>query len=673
MKFRFFILLLFITSIFIGQTENKEFLEADNLYNSQRFSSAFYAYNNLLKKYPNNAYINYKIGACYLASRSQKSKAAVYLEKAIELSASFISQPRKGIDAPPLAYVLLGDAYCVSHKFDPAKDAYQKFKNISVPDKDIQLLEEIEQKIELCALGKELKESVTLPDNLKNINFKTRGAEDINYSKALSSDKSTMIYTLKVPLSKITQPDEESKYYEAISQLTKKDTTPYNTLTLIDKKKSNTLTDTIINILTIGASADGQIILTYRNEKDNANLYISRLKSNNWTTPLKIEKNLNNKGWEPGEYISADGSTLYFVSERPEGYGGKDIFKCTRMENGEWSKAVNLGSNINSAYDDVAPFIHADGVTLFFSSNRTKPTEGYDIYRSTLSGNNNWSKPVAVGYPVDKVGDDAFYQVASKKNIFTHAPVFTPKQLKKMRADSLKRLMENENYVISFKESRSHTLALLKGKIGGSTTDAINHTKITVTDNTTGNILGVYYTEGKSGQYAFILPSGKNNNIFFESENCLFQSQNILVNKETEYYEKTNFVFMRKMEEGATSTLNNIFFDSASANLTPTSKIELNNLLNFLKNNPEIQIKLTNRITAKDQRNYKILSKKRAQVVAAFLIVNGIDKERMKTKGTTMSLTKKQKKNKNKEQNEEVKFKDQELILEIIKIRKKTK
>src|SRR5690606_35428470 len=96
--------------------------------------------------------------------------------------------------------------------------------------------------------------------------------------------------------------------------------------------------DSVVYAATVGTSYDGQVMLTYKNDNGDGNLYISRLRDNKWTTPGKMKKIANDAGWESYESLSADGKTLYFVSDRQGGYGGNDIYRCTLQPDGQWSK-----------------------------------------------------------------------------------------------------------------------------------------------------------------------------------------------------------------------------------------------------------------------------------------------------------------------------------------------
>ena len=112
-------------------------------------------------------------------------------------------------------------------------------------------------------------------------------------------------------------------------------------------------------------------------------------------SPHKL--NINTKYIECSPSLSPDGNTLYFVSDRPGGFGGKDIWSSERLSNGNWSEPVNLGSKVNTAEDEESPFMMADGATLYFSSKGHNGMGGYDIFSTTQNDDGLWSKPENLG------------------------------------------------------------------------------------------------------------------------------------------------------------------------------------------------------------------------------------------------------------------------------------
>jgi hypothetical protein len=124
-------------------------------------------------------------------------------------------------------------------------------------------------------------------------------------------------------------------------------------------------------------------------------------------SPQKL--NINTTYIETSPMLSADGGTLYFVSDRPGGFGGKDIWASERLPNNNWSEPYNLGKEINTAEDEESPFLMMDDATLYFSSKGHNSMGGYDIFVSTRKDDGLWSAPENLGPDVNSASDDFYY------------------------------------------------------------------------------------------------------------------------------------------------------------------------------------------------------------------------------------------------------------------------
>lgn len=642
-------ILLFTTFTFTvrAQTATSQLAEADEYFNANLFALACPIYAELIKKEPLNGNINYKLGACYLQSRSQKAKASEFLEKAIQYTPALTNQADpKNTDAPLVTYKLLGDAYCHNYKFDQAITSYEKYKALLVARKinDPAQLNYVQGKIETCKFGKELKELVALPVTIKTGKL-PKGVKNIdttfrNCSSALSADKANMIFTYTVPLSKIEKMPDGAFYEE----LTLKPDTINDKISA--QKNSYTPTpDTLVYVTTVGSSVDGHIVLTYKNDGGEGNLFITKLKNNEWSKPLKINKTSNLKGWEPHECVSPDGNTMYFVSNRKGGYGGKDIYKCKKDSDGEWGKAINLGPVINSPYDDEAPYIHPDGTTFFFSSNKLKPKDCFDNYIVSLSDNEVTAKPLVVGYPVDHTNENQFYQVTVEKNKTPPIKNLSSKKLKKLQSDSLRDKEKNpDNFLITFVNQKQGPLTLLKGQFNDAGKTPGN-ASITVTDNETGIAQGAYHADYKTGAYSIILASGRNHNITFEAPGHLFKSENKTLVKDSVYFHKHSVIELPAIAKGSKIILNNVFFEERKSSPLYSSATEINKVYEFLTNNPTVKVKLTNYIfTGDDKKFYKTLSEARVNAVTEELLTKGIAQERIHAKSCRKAMPKQDKK-----------------------------
>ncbi len=144
----------------------------------------------------------------------------------------------------------------------------------------------------------------------------------------------------------------------------------------------------------------------------NVDIFLAKIVSNTeWVDSTKLSKEINTPYWDAHPFVTEDGNTLFFASDRPGGNKGRDLYYCTKDESGKWSEAVNLGDSINTEFDEVSPFVSADGNTLFFSSNGLPGIGGFDVFRSLKLPNGKWSKPINMGYPINTDARDVFFRL----------------------------------------------------------------------------------------------------------------------------------------------------------------------------------------------------------------------------------------------------------------------
>jgi len=595
---------------------NRLFQQAEFFYKHDKFNEASLLYLEIYNADLTNSNMCYKVGLCYLKAVKQNEKAIFYLEKAtVSVSEIYTEGSRKERKAPLLTYQRLGDAYHQHSEFDKAIQAYGKFKKALVvaKNRNHELVEEIDRTIEMCNSAKIL---VAKPVNVKieNMGRKVNSSYP-DYSPVFSADQETMIFTSGRPGNVGGKTYNGGKYFEDIYIATKSDSGWAAAINI------GTPINTVGNEASIGISADGQEILIYKDDLGDGNIYSTSLKGSKWTTPVKLNSHINSKWWEPSAFISANGNTLYFVSDRPGGYGGRDIYKSNKNSDGEWGKAHNLGSTINTRFDEEAPFFHPDGITLYFSSNGHNTMGGFDIFESSLLSDDKWAEPVNVGFPVNSPGDDVFYVVAPNKKTAYYTSV---------REGGFG---EKDNYMITFPDVKEAALTLKKGEVMDGK-QAAKDVKITITDNETQEVIGVYHPNTETGKYLFILTPGKSHNISYEAEGFLFYSENVYVAKEAKYDEVTKAVNLSPIAVGSKVILNNIFFDFDKSTLRPYSNVELNRLYTFLDKHPNLAIEIAGYTDSKGTDEYNNnLSQARANAVINYLENKGIKKERMIAQG----------------------------------------
>lgn len=586
-------------------------------YSKEGYASALRIYLELYKQDPANMNIAYKIGVCYLSSRTQRKQAIPYLEKAVTAASDhYKGDSFKEKNAPLIAWKFLGDAYHIDSQFDKAIDAYRKYIAVMAENRetDKDLLAEANRKIDMCTTAK------LLVANPVKVKIRNLGAE-VNspypdYSPVLSADQSTLFFTSRRPETTGGMQDDAGNYMEDI-YMSEKTKTGWS-----KAKNIGPPVNTNEHEATVGLSPDAQTILIYKDDNGDGNIYSTTLYGDKWGKPVKLNDNINSKSWEPSACVSADGSTIYFVSDRPGGYGGRDIYMSTIDDKGEWGKAVNLGPAINTKYDEDAPFIHPDGVTLSFSSNGHSTMGGFDVFTSILAEDGTWAEPMNVGYPVNTPDDDVFYVVVPDSRV----AYFTS-----FREGGLG---EKDLYTAEFTDRKQTALTLVKGTVNDESGKPAQDVEITVTDNQTGKVIGIYHSNNKTGKFLFILKPGKNYNITYQAKNHLFYSENISIPKNSTYYELNRAIALNPIIVGSKIVLNNIFFDYDKSTLQSTSMVELKNLYLLLKSNPGMKVEISGYTDSKGTDAYNIkLSEDRARSVVDYLTEKGIGSDRMTARG----------------------------------------
>lgn len=160
---------------------------------------------------------------------------------------------------------------------------------------------------------------------------------------------------------------------------------------------------------TVSVAHDESEIYVYQDDKGDGNIYYSKFNGETFDDIQKIENKINSSAWETHLTFTHDGKQAYFVSDREGGLGGRDIWRMAKLPNGEWSEPLNLGTPVNSIYDEDAPFIGVDNKTLYYSSNGTNSMGGFDVFRTILNDEDEWSPPINMGYPLNTVMDDIFF------------------------------------------------------------------------------------------------------------------------------------------------------------------------------------------------------------------------------------------------------------------------
>jgi outer membrane protein OmpA-like peptidoglycan-associated protein len=600
----------------LAQTDSpkKKFSKAEAFFSDSNFTAALPIYLELLNAAPDNSNLNYKVGTCYLNSLLEKHRSLEFLQKAVQhVSVNYKEGSFKEVNAPVTAYLFLGDGYHFTYQFDSALVFYKKFKDL-ISDYDSETQDLLDRKLSICRNAIDLVKS-PVPFAIRNLGPSINSPEE-DYSAVVNADQTMLIFTSRRAGSTGGKLDVDGKYFEDIYISFKKDTS------WGDATNIGSHINTDGHEASIGTSIDGQQLFIYRDDKGDGNIYYTQLSGDDWIPPIKLDANINSKYWEPSCSLSPDGNILYFVSDTLGGFGGSDIYYSRKLPNGKWGKARNMGAMVNTKYNEDAPFIQADGVTLYFSSQGHKTMGGYDIFHCTLTADSGWTTAENIGYPLNTTGDDLFYVPASDKK---HAYYSSSKE---------GGFGDKDIYEITFADQEEADLTVYSGvvnNINGTVPDGV---QITVTDNATGELIGTYTPNSSTGKYVFILKPGKNYNIAYEAEGYLFHSDNMNVSDSGSYEVIRKPILMESIKSGEHVVLKNIFFNKASSTPSPESNIELDRLKKQLMKYPGLVVEICDYTDGPEgDENPQQLSEKRAQSIAEYLVENGIDGSRITATG----------------------------------------
>ncbi len=374
-------------------------------------------------------------------------------------------------------------------------------------------------------------------------------------------------------------------------------------------------------------SPDGKyLFFTGCNRPDGlgrCDIYLSRKEGIEWGKAINLGTTINSEYWESQPSISPDGNTLYFVSNRPGGLGGYDIWKSTLNDDSRWTIPVNLGSQINSSFDESTPFIHSDGKTLYFSSDGWPGMGNKDIFFSKIDYSQQWSTPQNLGYPINTFNEEIGLIVTADGN-------------EGLFSSSLEGgFGELDIYHFKLPETaKPMPITYVKGIIRDKETKEFLEANILVID--LKHDLAVFndHTSSETGDFLTVLPIGSTYSFDVDAAGYLFYSQHFdlstfTVNKPFEIE-----ILLDKLKVGANATLHNIFFETNKYELLPTSMAELNLLLGFLITNDKLNIEIQGHTdNVGDRKLNEKLAENRAKEVYGYLITNGIDKKRLTFKG----------------------------------------
>ena len=401
--------------------DDDKFDTGQQLMEQKQWMHALFIWKNMLEKNQDQANYNYLTGVCQLNLNLGKKDALPFLEKALKnVSKNYDPFDYLEDSAPVDLYFYLGKAYHYNYQFDKAIDCYNKFKTEGSKKHFLITTGEVDHQINISNNAK--KEIANTKENDYKI-YNIGGvinSEFSDFSPVVTLGENILFFTSRRMRKDSSNADflvpDDGKLYEDIYFSLKGVDENWSEPHLVNISKEDE------NEATISVSADGNRLFVYHDDTGDGNIYESVLEDTVFSELTSI-KEINTLSWETHTTLTPDGNTMYFVSDREGGFGGRDIYRITKLPNGKWSEPFNIGAPINSKYDEDAPFISVDGISLYFSSNNDKSMGGFDIYLSQLNGENKFSEPENLGYPLNTVDDDVFFilNASGKRGYYSSA------------------------------------------------------------------------------------------------------------------------------------------------------------------------------------------------------------------------------------------------------------
>lgn len=385
------LVVLFTGELFSQDTgkDQEKFLDAEYFLMLEDFSDALPYYTQLYANYPDNAYLAYRIGICYLNIQGQKHKALDALEIATKkISNNYVEGSLNQTTAPNTAWYFLAMAYRINYEFEKAGKAFLNYRE-TLNEDEIDNIKFINHEISVCNNAKSF---IANPVKYSEINIGDQfNDSNSNFNPVFSFDTSKFAFMSSL------------KFYDAVFfsfKVKDKWSSPINITPEIQSDG-----DLYISCL----AADGNMLCLSKDDNNDSDLYFSEYDGISWSAAKPFGKNINTKYWESHAFIIEDGSAMIFSSDRPGGYGGLDLYISIRQTDGKWGEPENMGPGINTAYNEDRAFMIDEGKQLFFCSQGHYNMGGFDLFKSKKLSDGNWSKPENLGYPINTPDDDIFF------------------------------------------------------------------------------------------------------------------------------------------------------------------------------------------------------------------------------------------------------------------------
>ncbi len=445
-------------------------LKARQAYLSYDYPTAVRLYNEILAIKPTDAEAAFHLGECF-QEQNDNDQAITYFEKA----------EKEDPVCDDNLHLKLGISYQQTIKLDSAIIEFNKYKELVKNSASRINQSGVDQYIQQCKTAKDL---MAHPVNVKIDNL----GEAVNTSydeksPSVTADGKMLIFTSQRPLTQVPKDENgnddllDNVYSAKWDSVNKKWALSYPVEGFVNSSNDKTACSSI--------SPDGLIMFIYKNNNSDAiggDIYISkRERSGRWGQPKSIGKPINTSYYEDCATLSPDGNTLFFISEKPGGYGNADIYSSEKISKDQWTEPVNLGPVINTAYDEGGMSMAPDGKTLFFSSTGHNSMGSYDIFKSVKNDSGEWSEPVNLGYPINTVNTDVSFTMSAD----TRYAYFASNRKGGLGGRDIYRVDLTANPLLGSSNGKGVAtgLSILRGKISDSKGKPIQDASVTINDS----------------------------------------------------------------------------------------------------------------------------------------------------------------------------------------------
>ena len=590
---------------------------------------------------PANSILNFKLGIAYLFT-DDKYEALKYLRAAYD----------KAPDLHPEIRFYLGRAYHLVLEFDKAKDYYRDQRNIYVKMGDVESVMVIDKLLNECENGKKLIASprrviiMNMGGNINSI------ADD--YNGIFTNGDSLLYFTSR---RKETKKDKrnpyDNKFYENIYS-SRLSSAGWSKAARLEKPLNRKGNDALV-----GISPEDQTLYIYRGKENGGDIFYSdfNVKKKNWKKPKRMSSKILSKDEEGSVFQTITGDTLYFISaNRKLTKGGKDIFYTVKNHKGKWQKPQNIGSLLNTPYDEEGLFLTPDGKEMYFSSKGHNSMGGFDVFHTVKLDDGTWSDPVNLGFPINTPEDEVFFTLANDGRT-AHFSTIRENVVGRRDLYKLVFLGAEKEMLLSTED------ILVAGIQDTSKTGFFRIPELMVIDNfykLTGRVLDKKSGEpifaklnfididnsrpptttisSDSGVYNVRFTEAKNYGVEILAKDYMFFLDVVDMSlADTDRTDTVDFL-LDKVEVGAKVVLENIYFEVDKATLMPDSYQQLNQVAAFMENNEAIRMEISGHTDNTGSQSYNTkLSERRAKAVVDYLTGHGINASRLEWKGYAFS------------------------------------